>query len=93
MDIFKNLIDVFSENGKIHEFFEFTNDVHKTAGCDRIGRDIFKFLKPLEEALFDLEKCCDHQRIVFTNQCMMYPNVFNSILQLKSKKGELEGCS
>ena len=82
MDPFKNLIDISSENGKIHEFFEFTNDVHKTTGCDRIGCDIFNFLKPLEEALSDLEKCYDHQRIVF----MKYPNVFNSMLQLKSKK-------
>ena len=86
MNLFKNLIDISSENGKIHEFLNLQMIFHKTTGCDRTGYDIFNFLKSLEEALFDLEKCCDHQRIVFINQCMKYPNVFNSMLQLKSKK-------
>ena len=88
MDPFKNLIDISSENGKIHEFFEFTNDVHKTTGCDSTGCDIFNFLKRFEEALFDLKN--DHQRIVFINQCMKYPNAFNSMLQLKSKKENMK---
>ena len=92
MDPFKNLIKISSENGKIHEFSEFTKDVHKMTVCDRTGCEIFNFLKPLEDALFDLEKCYDHQRIVFINQCMKYPNVFNSMLQLKSKKENLKAA-
>ena len=43
MDLFKHLIDVSSENGKIHEFFEFTNDIHKMIGCDKKDCDISIF--------------------------------------------------
>ena len=49
--------------------------------CDRTDCDIFNFLKPLEEALFD-ETCCHHEKIVFINQCMKYTNVSSSMLQL-----------
>ena len=49
-------------------------------GCDRTDRDIFNFLKPLEEALLD-ETCCHHEKIVFMNQFMKYANVFSSMFQ------------
>ena len=81
MDPFKNLIDISSANGKIHD----ENDDYKTKEFDKTGSDIFNFLKPLEEVLFDLGRCYDHQRIVFINKCVKYPKVFKSMLQLKSK--------
>ena len=65
MDLFKNLIDVSSENGKIHEFFEFTNDIHKMIGCNKRDCDITIFLKPLEEVLFNPEKSNDYPRNFF----------------------------
>ena len=73
-------VAIFSDNGKIHEFFEFANDIHKVLECEGTDCDIFKFLKPLEEVLSD-ETCCDYQKIVFVNQCMKYTNVFNSMFQ------------
>ena len=85
--LFKSLVDISSENGKIHEFFEFTTEVHKMIGCDKTNCDIFKFLKPLEEVLFDPEKYdYDYQRTFFIDQCMKHPDVFGSMLQLKTKE-------
>ena len=59
MDLSRDLIDISSENEKIHDFFEFTNDVHKMIGCDKADCDISIFLTPLEEVLFDPEKSYD----------------------------------
>ena len=85
MDLFKNLIDVPSENGKIHEVFEFTNDIHKMIGCNKKDCDISIFLKPLEEVLFNPEKSYDYHRNFFISQCMKHPKVFGCMFQLKSK--------
>ena len=85
--LFICVIDISFENGKIHEFFEFTKDVHKMISCDKTDCEIFKFLKPLEEVVFDPEKYdYDHQRTCFIGQCMKHPDVFGSMLQLKTKK-------
>ena len=85
--LFKSLVDISSENGKIHEFFEFTTEVHKMIGCDKTNCGIFKFLKPLEEVLFDPEKYdYDYQRTFFIDPCMKHPDVFDSMLQLKTKE-------
>ena len=86
MDLFKNLIDISSENGKHLKFFEFTNDVHKMIGCDKADCDISIFLIPLEEVLFDLEKSYDCQRNFFIEQCMKQLDIFSTTFQLRSKK-------
>ena len=90
MDLFKNLIDVSLENGKIHEFFEFTNDYHKMIGCNKKDCDISIFLKPLEEFLFNPGKSYDYQRNFFISQCMKHPKVFGCMFQLKSKKDHVK---
>ena len=92
MDIFKNLIDISSENGKIHKFFEYTKNINDMIGCDKkTDCDIFKFLKPLEEVLFDSERYgYDHQRTFFIDQCMRHPDVFYSMFQLRTKKGDVK---
>ena len=86
MDLSRNLFYIFSENGKIHVFFEFTSDVHKTIGCDKADCDISVYLTPLEEVLFDPEKSYDYQRKFFIEQCMKHPDVLSSMFQLRSKK-------
>ena len=86
MDLFKNLIEISSENGKIHELFEFTNDVYKMIGCNKADCDISIFLTPLEEVLFDSEKSYNYQRNFFIEQCMKHPDVLGSMFQLRSKK-------
>ena len=47
--------------------------------------DIFKFLKPLEEVLFDTQKYGYeyHQRSFFIDQCMKHPDVFASIISAR----------
>ena len=83
-DLFKSLVDISFENGKIHEFFEFTKDVHKMISCDKTDCEIFQEQK---EVLFDPEKYdYDHRRTCFIGQCMKHPDVFGSMLQLKTKK-------
>ena len=86
MNLLRNLAHIPSENGKMHEFFGFTKDVHKKIGCDKTECDILKFLKPLEEVLLDSEKYdYDHQINFFINQCMKHPNTFGSMLQLNTE--------
>ena len=56
-----------------------------TIGCDKTDCDIFKFLKPLEEVLFDPENDgYDYQGNI--NQRMKHPDVFGSVLQLRTKE-------
>ena len=43
MDLFKSLVDISSENGKIHEFYEFSNNVHKMIGCEKAEYEISLF--------------------------------------------------
>ena len=86
MDLFKNLIDISSENGKIYEFFEFTSDVNKMIGWDKADCEISVFLTPLEEVLLNPEKSYDYQISFFIEQCMKHRNVFSSMFQLRSKK-------
>ena len=33
MDLFKNVIDISSEYGKILDFYNFVEDIHKTIDC------------------------------------------------------------
>ena len=35
MNLLKALVDIFSENGKIHNFFEFTKDFHEMTRCNK----------------------------------------------------------
>ena len=79
-------VAISCSNGKICEFFEFANDIHNMSECDKANCDIFKFLKPLEEALSD-ETCCHHQETVFLNQCLKYTNVFDSMFKLSKSEG------
>ena len=72
------LTSLIMEN--IHEFFEFANDI-KTLGCDKTDCEIFKFVRPLEEALSN-KTCCQHLKTIFINQCIKYANAFNSMFQL-----------
>ena len=78
MGLFKNLIDVSSDNRKIHEFFDFTNDIQKMIGCDKKDYDILIFIKPLDEVLFNPERSYDCQRNCFISQCMKHPKCFIS---------------
>ena len=57
MSVFEEVFAISSSNGKIREFFEFANDLHKTLECTNKDCGIFKFLKPIEEALPD-GRCC-----------------------------------
>ena len=87
MDLFKGLVDISPENGKIHEHFEFTKEFHKTTRCEKTDCDILKFLKPLEEVIFDPKKYdYNHPRNFFITNYIKHPNVFVSMLQLKTKE-------
>ena len=73
--MFKNVIDVSSNDTKIHEFFNFETDIHKMIGCTRQRCDILNFLKELEEVIFDCEKNYEDQRNFFMSRCINHPNV------------------
>ena len=88
--MFNNLIEVSSTSTKIHDFFEFSNDIHKMIGCKRENCDILNFLKPLEDVLFSCKKSYDYQRTFFISQCIKYPKVFNCMFQLRSKKANVK---
>ena len=75
MNMFKNVIDVSSNDTKIHEFFNFGTDIHKMIGCTRQRCDILNFLKELEEVIFDCEKNYEDQRNFFMSRCINHPSV------------------
>ena len=76
MNMFKNVIDVSSNDNKIHDFFNFGTDIHKMIGCTRQSCDILNFLKEFEEVIFDCEKNYEDQMNFFMSRCINHPNVF-----------------
>lgn len=53
---------------------------------------MLKFFQPLKSVVFDPNKDYDFRRNFFITQCKKFPNVFNSMLLLKSKgEGKREG--
>ena len=75
MELFKNLVKVSSEIGKINDFFEFTKDIYKLIGHKKTDCDILSFLVPLEEVFSDPDKGYDFQRNFFMLHCLKHPNV------------------
>ena len=86
MSVFEDVVAIYSYNEKkFMNSLNLQNDIYKTSECDRTDCDIFKFSKPLEEALSD-ETCCHHQKIVSISQCIKYTNVFSSMFQLSKSE-------
>ena len=87
MSVFEEVFAISSSNGKIREFFEFANDIHQTLECTNTDCGIFKFLKPIEEALPDGRCCHNHLEMVFINQCVKYTNIFANMFKLSKSNG------
>ena len=75
MELFKNLVKVSSEIGKINDFFEFTKDIYKLIKHKKTDCDILSFLVTIEEVFSDPNKGYDFQRSFFILHCLKHPNV------------------
>ena len=82
MDVFNEMLEISSDNVEIWNFFVLVSDVHRELHCENQDCNIFKFLDPLKEVLLDSDKDDMYQKKIFIAQCMKFPSVFGSMLQL-----------
>ena len=83
MDVFNEMLEISSDNVEIRTFLVLVSDVHKELHCEKQDCNIFKFLNPLKEVLMDSDKDDMCQKKIFIEQCMKFPSVFGSMLQLR----------
>ena len=84
MEIVENLIEVGSQLSSVPEFYEFTEDIHKMIGCKDPEYDISKFFTPVEDIIYDSDRDYDCKRNFFMTQALKFPNVSNTMSQLKN---------
>ena len=82
---YKELVDVSSENIKIHSFFQFVQKVHDLSDCKKADCDIGNFVGCLKGVLYNPENRYDNQRKLFMYHCINFAKVFKSMTNLKKK--------
>ena len=76
---YKELVDIFSENLKIHSFFQFVQKVHELSDCKKADCDIGNFVVYLEGVLHNPENSYNDQKTFFISHCINFVKVFTTI--------------
>ena len=83
---YQDLIDISSQNMKIHSFFQFVEGVHQLSECDDNNCKIGIFVGCLKGVLFDPEKSDNEQREFFVSHCINFSRVFKSMSNLRKNE-------
>ena len=84
---YKELVDISSENMKIHSFFQFVQKVHDLSDCKKGSDcDIGNFVGCLKGVLLDPDKSYDEQRLFFIFHCINFIKLLKSMSNLKKNE-------
>ena len=83
---YKELVDISSENLKIHPFFQFVQKVHELSNCKKVDCDIGNFVGYLKGVLHNPENSCDDQKTSFISHYINFAKVFNPMSNLKKNE-------
>ena len=84
---YKELVDISSENMKIHSFFQFVQKVQDLSDCKKGSDcDIGNFVGCLKGVLLDPDKSYDEQRLFFIFHCINFTKLLKSMSNLKKNE-------
>ena len=83
---YQDLIDICSQNMKIHSVFQFVERVHQLSGSKDNNCEIEIFVRSLKVVLVDPKKGYNEQRKFFVSHCINFSRVFKSMSNLRKNE-------